>query len=79
MQKKKKENLKNHIHADDYFGTLRTRYDFVKQKDADPKYRKRRMSIYKTSDAELKYLQKHYTIVRKAQKPPKFPASYKQT
>ena len=64
------ENLKFHIQVNDYFGTLRTRYDFVRQKDADPKYRERRMSIYKTSDAELKYLQKHYTIVRKAQTSP---------
>ena len=57
------ENLEHHIEADDYFGSLATIIDLVRQemKSADPPLRE---TLGRLKN-DLLYLQKNYRIVKK--------------
>lgn len=68
MIKKQLENLEFHIASDDYFGTLATRLDLLRQElERGLKLDEVHISLEKTRD-ELMQLQKSFRIVKKDKK-----------
>jgi len=59
-----KESLEFHIKSDDYFGTLATVLDLIKQQIFGDKESKLKDAIG-SKVSELLYLQKNYQIVKK--------------
>jgi len=59
-----KESLEFHIKSDDYFGTLATVLDLIKQQVFGDKKSKLKDAI-ESKVSELLYLQKNYQIVKK--------------
>ncbi|HRH33180.1 MAG TPA: hypothetical protein PK720_03535 [bacterium] len=59
-----KESLEFHIKSDDYFGTLATVLDLIKQQVFGDKKSKLKDAI-ESKISELLYLQKNYQIVKK--------------
>ena len=59
-----KKNLQFHIKSDDYFGTLATVIDLVKQ-NLNPFKQKQEKKTLEDKVKELIYLQKNYRIVKK--------------
>ena len=59
-----KESLEFHIKSDDYFGTLATVLDLIKQQIFGDKESKLKDAI-ESKVSELLYLQKNYQIVKK--------------
>ncbi|MDA3839919.1 MAG: hypothetical protein PF572_02415 [Patescibacteria group bacterium] len=59
-----KKNLQFHIESDDYFGTLATVIDLVRQ-NLNPFKQKQEKSTLEVKVEELIYLQKNYRIVKK--------------
>ena len=60
-----KKNLKFHIESDDYFGTLATVLDLLKQ-NLNPFNQKQEKKTLESKVEELMYLQKKYKIVQKS-------------
>ncbi len=60
----RKKNLQFHIESDDYFGTLATVIDLVRQ-NLNPFKQKQEKSTLEVKVEELIYLQKNYKIVKK--------------
>jgi hypothetical protein len=61
----KKKQLKFHIKTGDYFGTLATVLDFMRQDIERSGYAKQHSKLLKEKRGELIYFQKNYTIVKK--------------
>ena len=59
-----KESLEFHVKSDDYFGTLATVLDLIKQQIFGDKKNKLKSAI-ESKVSELMYLQKNYQIVKK--------------
>jgi hypothetical protein len=59
-----KESLEFHIKLDDYFGTLATVLDLIKQQIFGDKKNKLKSAI-ESKVSELMYLQNNYQIVKK--------------
>lgn len=59
-----KESLEFHIKSDDYFGTLATVLDLIRQQVFGDKKSKLKDAI-ESKVSELLYLQKNYQIVKK--------------
>lgn len=59
----RKKNIKFHIESDDYFGTLATVIDLIRQEKE--KIEKRQNKILKDLKDDLVYLQKNYKITKK--------------
>lgn len=59
-----KKNLEFHIKNDDYFGTLATVIDLVKQ-NLNPFKQKQEKKTLEKQVEELMYLQKNYKIAKK--------------
>jgi len=59
-----KESLEFHIKSDDYFGTLATVLDLIKQQIFGDKKNKLKSAI-ESKVLELMYLQNNYRIVKK--------------
>jgi len=59
-----KESLEFHIKSDDYFGTLATVLDLIKQQIFGDKKSKLKNAI-ESKVSELLYLQENYQIVKK--------------
>ena len=59
-----KESLEFHIKSDDYFGTLATVLDLIKQQIFGDKKNKLKSAI-ESKVSELMYLQNNYRIVKK--------------
>jgi hypothetical protein len=62
MTKKHLENLIFHIKSDDYFGTLATILELIKQDIENKKETPNIDETLKNIVKDLMYLQKHYTI-----------------
>jgi hypothetical protein len=60
-----KKNLEFHIKSDDYFGTLATVIDLVRQ-NLNPFKQKQEKKTLEAKVNELIYLQNNYKIVKKA-------------
>lgn len=59
-----KRNLEFHIKSDDYFGTLATVLDLLRQ-NLNPFNQKREKKTLEKQVKELMYLQKNYKVVKK--------------
>jgi hypothetical protein len=59
-----KKSLEFHIKSDDYFGTLATVLDLLRQ-NLNPFNQKREKKTLENAVADLVYLQKHYRIEKK--------------
>lgn len=59
------KTLEFHIKSDDYFGTLATILDLVKQQIFRDNSRDENKNIIENKIAELMYLQNNYKIVKK--------------
>lgn len=60
-----KKNIEFHIKSDDYFGTLATVLDLLKQ-NLNPFNQKQEKKTLESKVEELMYLQKKYKIVQKS-------------
>lgn len=61
-----KESLEFHIQSGDYFGTLATVINLVKQQIFKDKSKNKNRKIIEDKVAELIYLQNNYDIVKKS-------------
>ena len=59
-----RKSIEFHIKSDDYFGTLATVIDLVRQ-NLNPFRQKREKAMLEAKVKELMYLQKNYKIVKK--------------
>ena len=62
------EDLQFHIRADDYFGTLATVLDLMRQEIGKPKSRIRHAEMLARKTAELVYLQRNFRIVGRGER-----------
>lgn len=60
-----KKSLNFHIKNDDYFGTLATVLDLVRQDILKNGYNKKYSDLIKKKVAELIFLQNHFNIIKK--------------
>ena len=64
MDSKRKKNLEFHIKKDNYFSTLATVFELLRQNINPFSNSKERKSLEREVE-ELKYMQKHYKIIKK--------------
>jgi len=62
---KDEESVKNHIEADDYFGTLATILDLIKQENLLEKDSEKANKVLRRIKKDLLYLQENYKITQK--------------
>ena len=60
-----KKNIQFHIKVDDYFRTLATILDLLRQDIESKGYRRKDIELLKRVKEDLIYLQRHYKIVKK--------------